>query len=100
MSLYCFGAALLLSDRRGIKGALDPRAIWRTARANRAASVGMAITYLACTLVVVAITVPIGFVVPFGGGGGGGPAGGLRRFGAGADRHRGQPAGRRLMVDR
>ncbi|HEX6350434.1 MAG TPA: DUF4013 domain-containing protein [Candidatus Dormibacteraeota bacterium] len=67
VSLYCFGTVLLLSDRRGIEGALDPRVIWRTARANHRASVRVALTYLVCTLVVTAIALPIGFVVPFGG---------------------------------
>ena len=43
------------------------RAIWRTARANHRSSVRVGVTYLVCTAILIAITVPLGFVVPFAG---------------------------------
>lgn len=67
LSLYCYGAALLLSDRRGIEAALNPLAIWRTARANHQASLRFGVTYLVCSVLLIAVTVPLGFVVPFAG---------------------------------
>jgi hypothetical protein len=67
VSLYCFGAVLVLSDRRGIERALNPRTIWRTARANHRVSVRVGVTYLLCTVVLAVITIPLGLVIPFAG---------------------------------
>jgi len=67
VSFYCFGAVLLLSDRQGIERALNPRTIWRTARANHRVSVRVGVTYLVCTVVLAVITIPLGLVIPFAG---------------------------------
>jgi len=64
-SLYLFAALIVASDRLGIAKAIDPRRLYALARANHEVSLHVALIYGAATIVVAAIGLAVGFVIPF-----------------------------------
>jgi hypothetical protein len=64
-SLYLFAALIIASDKLGIAKAIDPRRLYALARANHEISLHVALIYGAATLVVAAISLIIGFIIPF-----------------------------------
>jgi Protein of unknown function (DUF4013) len=66
-SLYLFAALLQASDRLGIGKAIDPRRLYALARANHDTSLHVALVYGAATLVVAAISIAVGVIIPFSG---------------------------------
>jgi hypothetical protein len=67
VSLYLFAALLIGSDRLGLARAIDPRRLFALARANHEVSLRVAVISGVAHLVFGAITIAVGFVVPFGG---------------------------------
>jgi len=63
--LYLFASLVMASDRLGIDKALDPRRLFALARANHQLSMRVALIYGAASLAVTAITVVLGFIIPF-----------------------------------
>ena len=66
-SLYLFAALILASDKLGIAKAIDPRRLYALARANHETSLHVALVYGAATLVVAAIGIAVGLIIPFSG---------------------------------
>ena len=64
-SLYLFAALILASDRLGIAKAINPVRLFELARANHEVSLHVALVYGAATIVIAAISIAIGVIIPF-----------------------------------
>jgi MFS family permease len=65
--LYLFAALVVASDKLGIAKALDPSRLFALARANHDISLRVALIYGAASIVLVGISVVVGFIIPFAG---------------------------------
>ncbi len=65
--LYLFAALVMASDKLGIAKALDPSRLFALARANHDVSLRVALIYGAASIVLVGISVVVGFIIPFAG---------------------------------
>lgn len=67
ISLYLLAAVLMASDRLGIAKAIDPTRLFALARANHDISLYVALTYLAASIAIAALSVATSVIIPFSG---------------------------------
>lgn len=67
VALYLFAAILVGADRLGVGRAIDPARLVALARHNQSLSVSVGVTFGVASIALAAISLPVGFIVPFGG---------------------------------